>query len=142
MPAIFQKLVNKYFGDIPGLTIYFEDLCIATNTREENDEIISQVMERAKRFNIKFNFWKFQYCLNKIKYLGVIFGKDGMLPDPAKIEAIKSLDIPKNKNDLQRLLGMVNYLRNFIPNLSSIISPIRDLLKKDVKCVVLPQRNY
>ena len=65
-----------------------------------------------------------------------------MLPDPAKIEAIKSLDIPKNKNDLQRLLGMVNYLRNFIPNLSSIISPIRDLLKKDVKCVVLPQRNY
>jgi hypothetical protein len=33
---------------------------------------------------------------------------------------------------LQRILGMINYLRDFIPNLSTIISPLRQLLKKGV----------
>ena len=40
--------------------------------------------------------------------------------------------IPKSTVDLQRLMGTVNYLGKFIPKLSQLTSPLRDLLKKNI----------
>ena len=39
---------------------------------------------------------------------------------------------PTDKKGVERLLGTVNYLAKFIPNMSTITLPIRDILKKDV----------
>lgn len=133
LPELFQRLVSKYFGDIKGVSLYFDDLCISSNSKEENDEILKQVLERAKEFNIKFNFNKFQYCIPEVKYVGVIFNEQGMLPDPEKVQAVKNLKNPNNKQELQRALGMINYLRDFIPNMSQLVSPLRELLKKQVE---------
>ncbi|GFO27752.1 retrovirus-related pol polyprotein from transposon 17.6 [Plakobranchus ocellatus] len=38
---------------------------------------------------------------------------------------------PEDKKGVERLLGTVNYMAKFIPNLSTISEPIRKLLKKD-----------
>jgi hypothetical protein len=43
-----------------------------------------------------------------------------------------NLKEPKDKKGVQRLLGMVNYVSKFVPNVSEITSPLRELLKKDV----------
>ena len=39
---------------------------------------------------------------------------------------------PHDKKGVQRLLGMVNYVSKFVPNMSEITSPLRELPKKDV----------
>lgn len=39
---------------------------------------------------------------------------------------------PENKKDLQKLLGVINYVRDFIPKLAEITAPLRELLKKNV----------
>ena len=39
---------------------------------------------------------------------------------------------PSDKKGVERLLGTVNYLAKFIPDMSTKTLPIRDLLKKDV----------
>ena len=39
---------------------------------------------------------------------------------------------PHDKKGVQRLLGMVNYVGKFVPNLSEITSPQREFLKNDV----------
>ena len=50
---------------------------------------------------------------------GEIFGLfltcDGVVPDPAKIEALKNFSEPKDEKLLQSFLGMVNYLSGFDP---------------------------
>ena len=38
---------------------------------------------------------------------------------------------PQSKSDLETILGMVNYLQRFAPNLAEMTSPLRQLLKKD-----------
>lgn len=48
---------------------------------------------------------------------------DGFKPDPEKIKAIIDMPEPQSKQDLQRLLGMVNYLSQYIPNMSEITGP-------------------
>lgn len=53
-----------------------------------------------------------------VKYYGHIFTTNGLQADPSKVEVIKNIPTPKNKNGLQRFLGVVTYLSKFIPNLS------------------------
>jgi len=62
----FQKLVYKYFGDIPGVSIYIDDIMLSVDTLEEYDNIVKKVMQRARDYNIKFNFDKIQYCVQEV----------------------------------------------------------------------------
>lgn len=50
---------------------------------------------------------------------------------PSKVQAVMNMEHPKNKEDLQRFLGMCNYISRFIPNYSKIIESLRILMKKD-----------
>ena len=43
------------------------------------------------------------------------------------------MEAPKNKEELQRYLGMIMYFAKFIPNLSQSAEPLRILLEKDVE---------
>lgn len=130
-PEVFQKLNTKYFGDIEGLIIYFDDFFIFHETREGHDKIVAEVMKRAKLYNVKFNHRKVQYCQDEVKFLGLIFNKNGVSIDQTRIDSIANLKNPNNKKELMQLMGMINYLRDFIPNLSELTSPLRGLLKKD-----------
>ena len=47
------------------------------------------------------------------------------------MEAIKQLLSPTNITDLQKALGIITYLAPFIPHLSDLTAPMRDLLKKE-----------
>ena len=40
---------------------------------------------------------------------------------------------PTDKRGVERLLGTVNYLGKFIPNLASVTEPIGVLLRKDIE---------
>ena len=44
-----------------------------------------------------------------------------------------AMPTPSDKKALQRLLGMIKYLANFLPNLSDVTEPLRRLLDKDVQ---------
>ena len=80
--------------------------------------------------------------MNQVKYLGDIATADGFKPDPKKIKAIIDMPEPQSKQDLQRLLGMVNYLSQYIPNMSEITSPLRALLKKNTQWVWYDEHRY
>lgn len=129
---IFQKLNERNFGDIKGVCIYIDDILIAGADENEHDEILRKVISRAKQYNVKFNADKLQYRVDKVKYLGHIISADGIACDPDRMTAIHNLGHPTNKQDLQKLYGMINYVRNFVPNLSEISQPLREILKKDV----------
>ena len=64
----------------------------------------------------------------------------GIEPDPENVSAIFDMPLPANKKELQRFLGMVNYLGKFLPNLSDVSAPLRKLLNKDFEwCLDAPQ---
>ena len=59
--------------------------------------------------------------------MGNVISASGLKPDPAKVEAITKMPPPSDEKGVERLMGMVNYLARFMPNLSSVIEPIRKL---------------
>ncbi|PIK48383.1 hypothetical protein BSL78_14743 [Apostichopus japonicus] len=92
-----------------------------------------QVLEKAKDHNLKLNKDKCKIGLTEIKYIGHILTKDGMKPDPDKIEAVTQLPKPESRKDLERFLGMIQYLGKFLPDLSQESAPPRVLLRKEIE---------
>ena len=52
-------------------------------------------------------------------------------PDPNKVEAIKQMQPPITKQQLSSFLAVATYLSQYMPNISSLTSDLRGLLKKD-----------
>uniref|UniRef100_A0A1Y1NHV7 RNA-directed DNA polymerase n=3 Tax=Photinus pyralis TaxID=7054 RepID=A0A1Y1NHV7_PHOPY len=129
---VFQKYLTEIFGDISGVFIYIDDILIFGQSKTDVCATLNTVFERASKFNIKFNLNKFKYMLHEVKYLGHIFSKGTVRPDVEVIKGICDYDMPTNKIELQRFLGVVNYLRAFIPDLAEITAPLRELLKKNI----------
>lgn len=129
---IFQDVIAKLFEGIPGLIIYIDDFLIYGKTEKEHDERLQLVLKRARDVGLKFNEAKCQIKKSSVKYLGHIFGKEGVSIDPSRIEAIEKMESPRSKVELQRFLGLINYIHSFIKNLSIENSNLRKLLKVNV----------
>ncbi|GFU92980.1 retrovirus-related Pol polyprotein from transposon 17.6 [Trichonephila clavipes] len=100
---------------------------------DSHDAIMSRVLERAKLLNIKFNPGKLQYRVSEVKYVGQIISKSGIKPDPDHIRAIVEMPTPKSKTEVRRLLGMMNYPSKFIPNVSKVTAPLREIIHENVE---------
>ena len=55
---------------------------------------------------------------------------EGILPDPAKVEAITQMPRPRSKTEVRILLGMIDYLCKFLPQLSDVSEPLTNLNKE------------
>ena len=108
---VLQKRTYKAFGDIEGVHVIADDMIIAAATEEEHDQILLKVLKRTREQNIKFNPSKIQF----------------------KVTAILNMPEPQSKEDVRRLIGMLNYSSPYIPNMSAVTAPIRDLLKKETQ---------
>jgi hypothetical protein len=75
---------------------------------------------------------KMLICQKEIEFLGMVF-TDGAYTPGAHIaeELQKFSDGPLTRKQVQQFLGIVQYLRNFIPRVAQMTRPLQLMLKKD-----------
>ena len=112
------------------MTVVQDDIIVYGGTVAEHDARLKQVFETIARSGLKLNEKKCEICKPKICYFGNVISK-GVSPDQEKAKAIQELPEPQNVSELRQVLGMINYLGKFLPNLSHLISPMSELLKSD-----------
>lgn len=83
--------------------------------------------------NIKLKPKKCNFVLQKVKYLGHIVTQEGIAPDPETVEAVQKYPLPKNVRGVRGFLGLVNWYRKFILNITKIAAPLVELTKNNVK---------
>lgn len=132
-PEIFQRIIDQMLEGISGATGIMDDILIAAPTMKEHDEILRKVIERATSYNLKLNFTKCHIRQSEVPYVGHRITAGGLKPDPAKTEAVRCMPPPTDKEGVRRFLGFVTYLSKFIPNLSEIDAPLRQLTKNDIE---------
>lgn len=97
--------------------MYFDDVGIMGATEAEHDKTLLMVLERARKNGVKFNPEKVQHRQSQVEFMGNVFS-DGQVKSKTKYrEAVSKIKTPENKQDVLRLLGLIKYLANFIPNL-------------------------
>ncbi|KAK2702359.1 hypothetical protein QYM36_019029, partial [Artemia franciscana] len=118
------------FEGIKGFSVIVDDIILSGKTIEEHDTNVRSVLIRAREKAVKFNPEKFVFGCKSIPNFGHIISENGIHPDPKKVSALKEIRPPSTKEELQTILGMMNYLAQNIPNLSSLNQPLRDLAKQ------------
>ena len=78
-----------------------------------------------------FNPQKTHVKAQAVNFFGCLYDANGVHPDLGKVNAVHALPAPTNVTELQEFLGLVTYLSPFIPGLSTLTAPLRELLKKD-----------
>lgn len=91
------------------------------------------VLKRLSDANIKVNWEKCKFFVTKLTYLGHVICDKGLLPCQDKISTIQNAKVPKNVTELKSFFGLINYYNKFIPNLSSKLYYLYNLLRNDVK---------
>ena len=130
-PEVFQRTMENILGDIEGVECYMDDILVHADGMEEHDRRLDQALNRLAQTGLKLNREKCEFRKEEISFLGRIVSKDGVKPDPSKLDAIRQLEDPRDVPELRRWLGMVKYLGRFIPDLSTVLTPLNDLLHKD-----------
>ena len=128
---VFEMIIKDMIKGLSGVINIADDLLIFGSTIEEHDSNLLAVLERCKEIGLTLNPKKFKFKCKMVPFFGNVVSDQGILPDPKKVQSIKSWPSPKSPKELQSFLGAVNYLSKFIPELSSLRSPLQGLIKKD-----------
>ena len=120
----FQMDVAEIIDGIEGAANAQDDIIVWGDTKEVHDQRLYEVLSRIKDFGLKLNRKKCQFCVAQITFLGHVLSGDGVYAEPRKISAIIDMPVPQNRTELQRFLGMCNYLGKFMPDLASVTSPL------------------
>ncbi|GFN74079.1 polyprotein [Plakobranchus ocellatus] len=126
-----QQLAEMRETKVEGVETDIDDILVWGKNTKEPDERLRKVLNRCRKINLTLNEKKCHFNKEEITYLGHKLTQDGVQPDKEKVKAITAMPPPEDKKGVERLLGTVNYMAKFIPNLSTISEPIRKLLKKD-----------
>ena len=126
---VFQAKIDQTFEGCNGTIGIADDIVVYGKSEEEHDKHLHEMMDRCTSTGLKLNPDKCKIKQKKIKFYGVICSADGIQPDPDKVSVLKTMTPPTNKQELQAFLGLATYMGTFIPSLSTLTSPLRELVK-------------
>lgn len=127
LSSFVQNIMQQVFSDMPFVRIFVDNILVASDTLEEHEEHCAMVIARCTKYNIKLDAGKPKVACTKMRTLGNMVTKDGVSADPDKVAAILKWPAPTGPKDVQRFLGLANYLRHMIRHFSSMAAPLEAL---------------
>ena len=120
----FQRLMDGILRDVDFAFVYLDDILIASPDEQSHKEHLRSLFRLLSAHGVAINRKKCKFGQGSVQYLGHQVSSEGVLPLPARVDAIKSFKTPDSKLSLQRFLGMINYYRRFVPGLAATLIPL------------------
>jgi len=80
----------------------------------------------VKKANLDFKY-------QQVTISGHPLSSEGVNPDHRKTDVIVNMETPVDVQRVQRLIGMVKYLSEFLGNLAKLCQPVRKFMHKDAE---------
>lgn len=127
--ATFQSIMNEVLRDHKDYAVaYIDDVAVFLKTWDEQH--LSEVLATTVHTGLKVKTWKCKSGQGNVKYLAHIVGSGKHAPDPDRVSAIRTLRLPHTKTELRKLLGLVNYYRDYISQYADRVAPLTDFTRK------------
>jgi hypothetical protein len=130
--ATFQRDMQIDFDDLIDkiIQIYLDDLTMYSKNRSDHFSHLKRVLMRCRKFGISLNPSKSIFGVTKGKILGHIVSDSRISIDPERIVTILNLPAPTSKKEVQDFMGVINFVRRFVPDFFVMVKPIHNLLKQ------------
>ena len=131
-PSLFQKAMIKIFQPIlHSVLVYIDDILLVSNTFEEHLGLLKDFHRIVKQCGIMLSKKKIFLAEQEIPFLGMKISNGTCTPEQYIGQSIKNFPEENlSKTQAQQFLGIVNYVREFIPKAAKHISPLTKMLKK------------
>lgn len=129
---VFQCIMERILTGLPGVKPFIDDVLVFAATKKEHDIILKAVLDRLESCGATINRQKCEFGKNEVEFMGHRLSGNGISPTDDKVETIKRFRDPQTVEELRSFLGLVNYLGKFIPDLATLTTPLRRLLKKNI----------
>ena len=129
--ATFCRLMRIILSNLQNVDSFVDDMWIFTETWKDHMTSLRQVLDRLRSAKLTAKPSKCMIGYDSIECLGHNIVGQTVRPQEDKIQAIRDAPRPSTKRQIKSFLGLAGFYRRFIPNFSSIASPLTDLTKKN-----------
>ncbi|KAL1132839.1 hypothetical protein AAG570_010791 [Ranatra chinensis] len=133
-PTTFQLLMDEFLERLSPFSLCF--IIVFSKSKAEHCTHLGQLLRRLREFGLKASEEKSSFFQPKLKYMAHTVSARGVSANREKIEAVRSLPVPKDPKEVKSFQSMVGYYKKFIPNLADSLATWTRLLRKGVKFVV------
>lgn len=132
-PVTFQRIMQVVLSGLEWQScfVYLDDILIASRTFSEHIRHIREVFARLRAAGLCLKLRKRLFLRDEVPYLGNLISAQGIKPDLSKTEKVRVFPTPHDVTTVHQFIGLTLYYHCFVPNFSSIASPIRALTKKN-----------
>ena len=111
--------------------IFVDDGVTHSEQPEDHLNDLASVFKRLSANGISLKAAKCVWGTDKLPLLGhVVKAKQGISPDPDKVQALLQTKKPMLSNELRSFIGQAEYQRKFIPCLQEYLAPLRAIVNK------------
>src|ERR1044071_10126502 len=103
--------------------VYLDDIIFFKGFLEEHIKDVEEVFKLLDQAILQIKNKKCKFFDTKIKFLGHKISKEGIHTDPEKVMAMQTLPLPKNLRNIQSVMGLFQYYKNFVPDFARIAAP-------------------
>jgi hypothetical protein len=130
-PATFQRLMTLIFREHIGRSVhaYIDDVFVYSDTVEEHEKHLEETFQILRKNHLYLEAEKCSLYAESMDCLGHVIDDRGIHADADKMARIHEWRTPRNVQDVQRFLGLVNYIASFMPDVSSYTGPIASLIR-------------
>ena len=133
-PSYLSALMQLVLRGLPvqHIVSYLDDILVASSSMEQHLEHLDLVLTALEKAGLKLNPSKCSFAQDSVVCLGHKLSAEGVSPDPANVEKIRSWKAPENVKRLRSFLGLTGYYRQFVKDYSKVAQCLTDLTKDDV----------
>ncbi|GKC78544.1 putative reverse transcriptase domain-containing protein [Tanacetum coccineum] len=101
--------------------------------KEDHGKHLKIILELLRKERLYAKFFKCDFWLESVQFLGHVIDHNGVHVDLAKIKAIRNWVAPTTPTEVRQFLELAGYYRRFIEGFSLISKPLTKLTQKDKK---------
>ena len=112
-PGYFQEIMDKLTQDLPGVSVYIDDILISGVSPEDHLLNVRKIVQRLKEEDLRCRIEKCVFAQSSVGYLSFNLSKKG-ISKSHKDNAVINMLAPKNVFDLKSFLGQLQFYNKFI----------------------------
>jgi hypothetical protein len=130
--ATYQRLMNRMFHNQIGrnVEVYVDDMLVKSKEEDNHMDDLGETFKMLRKYQMKLNLSKCAFGVYSGKFLGFMVSQRGIEANPDKIKAILEMQPPRMTKEIQRLMGRVAALNQFVSRSTDKCLPFFKILKK------------